>query len=91
MSESQIVEATTTDLLDIAVRREESRWQIAVWPGPVHVLASDAAVVGTTTATVLWQPLTRIRITEYGLVIETTTAVYRPMPGDRTFVIREAQ
>lgn len=88
---SEIVEATTADLLDIAVRREESRWRIAVWPGPVQVLASDAAMVATTTAAVLWQPVTRIRITEYGLVIETTTAVYRPMPGDRTFVIREAR
>jgi hypothetical protein len=90
MSESQIVEATTNDLLDIAVRGEASEWKIAVWPGLVEVLASDAAVVQTTKAVVLWQPLMSVTANDHSLIVETSRNVFRLAPGHRTFVIREA-
>lgn len=88
---SAIVEATTNDLLDIAVRGEANRWKIAVWPGPVDILASDADVVKTTSAAVLWQPLVSVTANDHSLIVETTRNVFRLAPGHRTFVIREAR
>jgi hypothetical protein len=87
---SEICEASTADLLDIAVRGEASRWKIAVWLGLVDILASDADVVKTTTAAVLWQPLVSVSATDHSLIVETSRNVFRLSPGHRTFVIREA-
>jgi hypothetical protein len=36
---------------------------------------------------VWWQKLLDVRLADNGLVIETPTATYRPMVGDRNFVI----
>lgn len=89
MSEPEICEASTADILDIAVRGEADRWKIAVWPGLVDILASDADVVKTTTAAVLWQPLVSVSATDHSLIVETSRNVFRLASGDRTFVIRE--
>ena len=90
MSEPQIVEAITADLLDIAVRGEADQWRIAVWPGLVDILASDADVVRTTAAAVLWQALVSVTSNERSLIVETKSNVFRLAPDHRTFVIREA-
>jgi hypothetical protein len=86
---SEILPATTNDLLDIAASGETGHWQIAVWPGPSGVLASDADVVATTKAAVLWQTLRGVRTNGNQLTVITDAGMYRSV-GDATFVIREA-
>jgi hypothetical protein len=90
---AEIVQADTATLLDIVGRDELHLYRIAVWPGIPgcpDVLASDADVVAGTDATVWWQRLTAVKVADGALVIETPTATYRPMPGDRNFVITAA-
>jgi hypothetical protein len=93
MSESEICEASTADLLDIGAKHEEPLWLIAVWPGipgTPDVLASDAGVVATTDAAVLWQSIVAVHANTHSLIVETSRSVFRLAPGHRTFVIREA-
>lgn len=90
MSESEIVEANTNDLLDIAARKQCARYQIAVWPGPTQVLASNASVVETTEAVVFWQTLTAVRVSNNSLIVDTTSNVFSVPMGRHTFVIRPA-
>jgi hypothetical protein len=88
---SEIFAASTADLLDIAARNEESHWQIAIWPVlATEVFCSDAAEVATTKAVVLWKQLVKVHADSNELVIETASTTFRPAPGHRTFVIREA-
>ncbi|MCW6003803.1 hypothetical protein K1W54_04300 [Micromonospora sp. CPCC 205371] len=88
---SEIVEATTADLLDIAANGECACWQIAVWPVlATEVPCTDADQAASTDAVVLWKSLVDVYEASGQLVIKTERDKYRLAPGHRTFVIREA-
>lgn len=86
---SEIFNTGTQFLLELAYDGDLGRYQIAVWPGPTQVLASDATIVATTDAVVLWQTLRGVRTSGSQVTITTDHSMYR-VGGRDTFVLRRS-
>jgi hypothetical protein len=86
---SKIFGTGTQFLLELAADGDLGDYQIAAWPGPTNVLASDAGTVATTEAVVLWQTLRGVRANGNQITITTDHSMYRS-GGSDTFVLRRA-